>query len=190
MRIFALLPVLFGLPAFADLVETKFPTLLLPMKSSQPDTAFYTQDDATVSRNNKTDTEQWTAINFDVPQIDNVKICRLRFLINVDPFKNAPLTLKGDAPMAISISRIEAKLVNGRSTWNNKPAITEHYDAYTLTANGASEVVSKWFECPMKKAAQFVIHPASKRDLELYWFELNYGANDGGPHGVVLEMHD
>jgi len=51
MRIFALLPVLFGLPAFADLVETKFPTLLLPMKSSQPDTAFYTQDDATVSRN-------------------------------------------------------------------------------------------------------------------------------------------
>ncbi|KAI4645712.1 hypothetical protein J4E93_005290 [Alternaria ventricosa] len=190
MRISALLPVLFGLPAFADLVETKFPTLLLPMKKSQPDTAFPTQDNATVSYNSKTGDEQWTAINFDVPQIDKVKTCRLRFLINVDPFKNAPLTLEGEAPMSISISRIETKLVNGKSTWNNKPKITEHYDAYVLTTISSSEVVSKWFACPMKQAAQFVIHPASKRDLELYWFELNYGANDGGPHGVVLEMHD
>ncbi|KAH6881895.1 ubiquitin 3 binding protein But2 C-terminal domain-containing protein [Alternaria rosae] len=188
MHISALLLVVFGLPAFADLINTQFPKLLLPLKESQPDIAFITQNDATASYNSKTGDEQWTAVNFDVP-VNNAKTCRLRFLINVDPFKNAPLTLKGEAPFAISISRIQPTLVNGRTNWNNKPAIIEHYDSYVLTANGASEVVSKWFECPMNKVAQFVIHPASKRDLELYWFELNYGATDGGPHGVVLEMH-
>lgn len=30
---------------------------------------------------------------------------------------------------------------------------------------------------------------AGTRHLEVYWYELNYGASDGGPHGIVLEMH-
>jgi hypothetical protein len=136
----------------------------------------------------KTLEEQWTAVNFDVP--DNAaNICRLRFLINIDTSKNAPLELAGKAPFEINISRIEPKLVNGRTTWNNKPAITEHYDTYVLSTNAASETVSKWFQCPKGKVAQFVIHPASKSDLDVYWFELNYSATEGGPHGVVLEMH-
>jgi hypothetical protein len=208
MRVSALLLVVFGLPAFATLLDTQFPHMLLPLKKSQPDTAFPTQNNATVSYdvrvNKNTHTrnrldhtylyqdrsldEQWTAVNYDVP--DNAAdICRLRFLINTDTFKNAPLSLKGEAPFAINISRIEPKLVNGGTTWNNKPAITEHYDTYVLSMNGATEVVSKWFSCPKGNVAQFVIHPASKRYLDVYWFELNYGVEDGGPHGVVLEMH-
>ncbi|RYN27805.1 hypothetical protein AA0120_g10631 [Alternaria tenuissima] len=188
MRVSALLLVVFGLPAFATLLDTQLPHMLLPLKNSQPDTAFPTQNNATVRYDDRSLDEQWTAVNYDVP--DNAaNICRLRFLINTDTFKNAPLSLKGEAPFAINISRIEPKLVNGGTTWNNKPAITEHYDTYVLSMNGATEVVSKWFSCPKGNVAQFVIHPASKRYLDVYWFELNYGAEDGGPHGVVLEMH-
>ncbi|KAL1798550.1 hypothetical protein ACET3X_002587 [Alternaria dauci] len=188
MRFSALLPIVFGFPAFATLIDTQFPHMLLPLKKSRPDTAFPTQENATVSYNGRTLDEQWTAVNYDVP-VNAANICRLRFLINTDPFKNAPLILKGEAPFTINISRIEPKLVNGGTTWNNKPAITEHYDTYVLSMTGATEIVSKWFLCPKGTVAQFVIHPASKRDLDVYWFELNYGAADGGPHGVVLEMH-
>ncbi|CAN9147336.1 unnamed protein product [Alternaria alternata] len=179
MRVSALLLVVFGLPAFATLLDTQFPHMLLPLKKSQPVYRFSDPEQRD---------RQLRPVNYDVP--DNAAdICRLRFLINTDTFKNAPLSLKGEAPFAINISRIEPKLVNGGTTWNNKPAITEHYDTYVLSMNGATEVVSKWFSCPKGNVAQFVIHPASKRYLDVYWFELNYGAEDGGPHGVVLEMH-
>jgi hypothetical protein len=49
MRVSALLLVVFGLPAFATLLDTQFPHMLLPLKKSQPDTAFPTQNNATVS---------------------------------------------------------------------------------------------------------------------------------------------
>lgn len=49
MRLLTLLPVVFGLPVFATLINTQYPVLLLPFKKSQPDTAFPTQKDATVS---------------------------------------------------------------------------------------------------------------------------------------------
>ena len=48
MRVSALLLVVFGLPAFATLLDTQFPHMLLPLKKSQPDTAFPTQNNATV----------------------------------------------------------------------------------------------------------------------------------------------
>jgi hypothetical protein len=142
----------------------------------------------TYLQQSKTLDEQWTAVNYDVPD-NEANICRIRFYVNTDIIKKAPLSLEGEAPFAINISRIESKLVNGGTTWNNKPTITEHYDTYVLSKNGATEVVSKWFQCPKGDVAQFVIHPAGKRDLKIYWFELDYGAVDGGPHGVVLEMH-
>lgn len=49
MRVSALLLVVFGLPAFATLLDTQFPHMLLPLKKSQPDTAFPTQNNASVS---------------------------------------------------------------------------------------------------------------------------------------------
>lgn len=49
MRLLTLLPVVFGLPVFATLINTQYPILLLPLKKSQPETAFPTQKDATVS---------------------------------------------------------------------------------------------------------------------------------------------
>ena len=137
---------------------------------------------------NKTGDEQWTAVSFYVPD-NNANLCRLRFLINTDPVKNPPSDLNGEAPYSINVSRIEPRLVNGRTTWDNKPAIIERYDTYVLSTTGVSEIANKWFSCPKRSVAQFFVHPANTKDLEVYWFELNYGAEDGGPHGLVLEMH-
>jgi hypothetical protein len=51
MRVLALLPVFFGLPAFAELIDTQYPHLMLPLKSWAPYTPFKTQDDASVTYN-------------------------------------------------------------------------------------------------------------------------------------------
>ncbi|EFQ95114.1 hypothetical protein P3342_010353 [Pyrenophora teres f. teres] len=187
MLFLALLPVLFGLRVFADPIDIQFPHMLLPLKESQPNIAFKTQPDAIVGFNSLTGDEQWTAVNFDVPDHGNT-LCHVNFHINTNTAKNAPIGLKGQAPFAINISRIDPKLVNGGTTWNNKPATLEHVATFVLDKNlGASEIVGKWFACP-KGLAQFVIHPAGERDLETYWYELDYSKADGGPNGITLEM--
>lgn len=137
MRVLALLPSLFGLPAFAALIHTQYPELLVPLKKAQPDNAISTQKDAIVSYNvrqpptltpracsrisndlkkkNQTGDEQWTAVSFHVPD-NNANICRLRFLVNTNPVKNPPFYLNGEAPFTIDVSRVEPKLVNGHTT--------------------------------------------------------------------------
>jgi hypothetical protein len=110
-------------------------------------------------------------------------------LINSDPSRNPPLSLKGEAPFVIDISRVEPKLDNGRTTWNNKPAVVDRYDTYVLSTTSASEIRSTWFSCPVRGVAQFYIHPANTRDMEVYWYELKYEADYGGPHGIVLELY-
>jgi hypothetical protein len=116
--------------------------------------------------------------------------CRLNFHINQDEFKKAPFRWSGTNPRAISVSRTEPRLSNGRTTWNNKPDTTRHVATFMWSQqNGLLSVVNEWFECPKGKTAQFVIHPASEADMELYWFELDYPAAEGGAHGITLEMH-
>ncbi|KAF1939816.1 hypothetical protein EJ02DRAFT_245564 [Clathrospora elynae] len=189
MRTLALLPAFFGIPSFATLINTQFPHLLIPLVSTSPDTAFGTQKDATVSYSSSTGAQQWTAISFDVPN-NAATICRLNFKVNTDPSMGAPFELNGTAPFAINISRIKPTLNAQTTTWNNRPATIDYYDTYTISQDKqVTEINSKWFDCPKGMVAQFIIHPASQRDLDLYWFELAYGADEGGPHGVVLEMH-
>ncbi|USP78720.1 hypothetical protein yc1106_05994 [Curvularia clavata] len=188
MRLLAVLPSLLGMPTFAALVHTQYPELLIPLKKAQLDNAIFTQKDAIVSYTNKTGDEQWTAVSFYVPD-NNANICRLQFLINTNSIKTPPFGLRGEAPFSIDVSRVEPKLVNGRTTWNTKPAIIERYDTYVLSTTGSSEIVNRWFPCPKRNFAQFFVHPANTKDIEVYWFELNYSVEDGGPHGLVLEMH-
>ncbi|KAF1839402.1 hypothetical protein BDW02DRAFT_150882 [Decorospora gaudefroyi] len=193
MRFLTLLPVLFGIPSLATHIDTLFPHLLIPLKSWEPNTAFPTEPDAYVTYSSRTGAQQWTAINFDVPN-NNAIMCRLRFLVNTNFAMNAPFALYGTPDFTINISRIKPELVNGVTTWDNRPPITDFYDSYTLMqdADGKATVrenVSEWFLCPKGNVAQFVMHPGSQRDLMLYWYELDYSPENGGPHGIVLEMH-
>ncbi|RMZ72540.1 ubiquitin 3 binding But2 [Pyrenophora seminiperda CCB06] len=130
--------------------------------------------------------EQWVAVNFDVPDHGNT-LCHINFHLNTNANKNAPTKLQGDAPYSINISRIDPKLANGGTTWETVPNVQEHVATFVLDKNGASEVVGKWFVCP-KNVAQFIIQPASQRDMEVYWYELDYTQADGGAHGITLEM--
>jgi len=138
---------------------------------------------------NQTSAAQYTEISFDVPS-NEAAICRLAFKINTSPAKNAPRALSGEAPYIISISRLDPGINKDTDTWNRHPKVTEYYASFSLTQEGTvSEVYSKWFECPKGQIAQFVLHPGSTRDISYYWFELDYKSEEGGPHGVVLEMH-
>lgn len=139
---------------------------------------------------NATGATQYTEINFDVP-VNDAAICRLAFKINTSPAKNAPRALAGEAPYTISISRLAPEINKDADTWNKHPEITEYYATFSLAQSGqVSEVYSKWFECPKGQIAQFVVQPGSTKDFSYYWFELDYKSEEGGPHGVVLEMHN
>ena len=110
-------------------------------------------------------------MNFDVPYNAATK-CRLNFHVNNK--KNPPFDLAGYGEFAINISRLKPTLENGKTTWSNRPAVTDYYDTYVLRPDGTgfayvNQIHSTWFECPKNNVAQFIIHPASTRDLTLHW---------------------
>jgi hypothetical protein len=114
----------------------------------------------------------------------------LNFFVNRDELKKAPFHWWGDVPLAINVLRIKPELENGRTTWKTVPETIEHVATFMWsTQSGVLSVLNNWFECPKGRPAQFVIQPASTRNMDLYWFELDYPAQSGGAHGIVLEMH-
>ncbi|KAH9874306.1 hypothetical protein IAQ61_003495 [Plenodomus lingam] len=139
---------------------------------------------------NATGLSKHVEISFDVPD-NEAAICRLNFLINTSPQKNAPYSLSGMPPYALNISRLQPTINKDTDTWNSRPNVTDYMATYLLTQAGSvSTAFSKWFPCPKGQIAQFLLLPADEeRDFEYYWFELDYPKQDGGPHGVVLEMH-
>lgn len=143
----------------------------------------------TQTTQNATGLAEHVEISFDVPE-NEAAICRLNFLVNTHSKKNAPRALYGTAPYSFSISRLQPTINSETDTWNSHPQVTEYLATYLLgQAGNVSTTYSKWFECPMGQLAQFLLYPDGERDFGYYWFELDYPQEDGGPHGVVLEMH-
>lgn len=62
---------------------------------------------------------------------------------------------------------------------------------YAATVNvskaGDVSVEDGWFQCKGGEVAQFLLY--GNGEGRVSWFELDYGAEVGGPHGIVLEMH-
>ncbi|KAF2845492.1 hypothetical protein T440DRAFT_472620 [Plenodomus tracheiphilus IPT5] len=138
---------------------------------------------------NATGLAQHVEVSFDVPS-NEAAICRLNFHINTSPTKNAPRALYGTPPYTFNISRLQPTIDKDTDTWNSHPNITDYVATYILgQAGNVSTVASHWFECPKGQVAQFLLYPLGGRDFGYYWFELDYPAEEGGPHGVVLEMH-
>jgi hypothetical protein len=122
--------------------------------------------------------------------VNDAAICRLNFKINTNKSKNAPRRLSGESPLALNATWLEPYIDKDTDTWNSYPDTTDHVASWELNHAGkVKEIDSKWFECPKGQLAQFLLHPASKRDFDYYWFELDYKDSEGGPHGIVLEMH-
>jgi hypothetical protein len=129
------------------------------------------------------------AISFDVPWNEAV-ICKLNFHLNTNDQKNAPTRLQGGPPWAVNISMIEPTINNDTISWNTRPKPLRHIALYDIsTLRKVTAIQETWFECPKGGVAQFIMHPGTKMELEVGWYELDYPWSEGGPHGVTLEMH-
>ncbi|KAF2829571.1 hypothetical protein CC86DRAFT_191389 [Ophiobolus disseminans] len=188
MHILTLTPLLFALPSLAELLHVAFPHLLIPLNKDAPNTPHGTKTDAKVSAST------WTEISFDVPKdIPGVGVCRLNFHINTFPAKNAPKELKGNAPHSFHASRLEPTIDRDADTWfSHPPVVGTPMTTFDIQEDWSVSTEGGWFECPYGTVAQFLLHPTGEggqAGFSYKWFELNYPAVLGGPHGITLEMH-
>ncbi|KAH4201750.1 hypothetical protein HBI95_162270 [Parastagonospora nodorum] len=185
MRFLAFTPLLFALGVVADLQFVDFPHLIVPIKKSQPDKNFGTQTSGEISN------DVWTEISFDVRSDIPATTCRVNFHINTNPTKNAPRSLSGVEPYNFLIYRITPTMDKDKDSWNHSPSIINYIAEVTLTQAGDVSIKDGWFPCPNGTVAQFLMTPVnSKKAFKYTWFELDYPEEEGGPHGITLEMHD
>lgn len=182
MRISTLLPIVWTLGAVAELQFTDFPHLIIPLNQSAPDTNYGTQTSRIISN------KVFTEISFDVRADIPATICHLNFHLNLNPTMNAPWSLEG-GPFTFIIARIKPTIDKDKDTWNNYPDVLNNVANVTVGQDGNVAVEDEQFECPKGGLAQFAMWPSNNADVEFTWFELNYGSEIGGPHGVTLEMH-
>jgi hypothetical protein len=183
MRSLTFLPFFFAMSVFAELQYTDFPHLIVPLDSSNPTKAFGTQKGGLVGYGVSTE------ISFDVRADIPANICRLNFHLNTNPAKNAPWALSGATPFEITVSRLQPTINKDKDTWNFHPKVNEYVATFAVSRDGSVSVQDGWFECPKGDVAQFMLSTSAGRGSSLSWFELNYGWDIGGPHGVTLEMH-
>lgn len=187
MHFLTLSPLLLALPVLSTLIFTDFPHLLISLDKNQPDTVIGTLPSATVSNS------IWTEVSFDVHQYKDypANICRLNFHVNTNGPKNAPRKLDGEAPYKFEIYRLEPTIDKNADTWDSHPPMSEKWAmaTVTLTKEWGVTVEGGWFTCPFGNVAQFILKPVDDRAFSYSWYELNYGENEGGPHGLTLEMH-
>lgn len=134
--------------------------------------------------------QKYTEISFDIPSND-ASWCQLNFFLNTNAAKGAPWTLWGQAPYAFNISTLPPYSINkDKDTWNSRPQPIKTLATVTLNhAGNASISGGQVYPCPKGQVAQFLLHPASDdREFGFEWFELNYPASEGGPHGLVFDM--
>lgn len=182
MRIPTLLPLVWALGAVAELQFTDFPHLIIPLNRTAPDTHYGTQTSGIISHSVATE------ISFDVRADIPANICRLNFHLNLNLTMSAPWSLEG-GPFTFIIGRIKPQINKDKDTWHNSPAVLNYVASVAVDKNGHVAVEDGWFKCPKGGVAQFAMWPSKNTDVEFTWFELDYGWDIGGPHGVTLEMH-
>ncbi|KAF3043066.1 hypothetical protein E8E11_000760 [Didymella keratinophila] len=183
MLAISFIPFLFALPSLGALVNRQFPHLIIPVDANAPDKAYGTQLRGKITQ------QQYTEISFDVPSND-ASWCQLNFYINTFPNLGAPWSLSGQAPYTFNISSLPPAINKDTDTWNSRPQPISTVATVTLSHNGTASISGgAVYPCPKGQVAQFLLHPASdERDFGFEWFELDYPASQGGPHGIVFDM--
>ncbi|KAH6614320.1 ubiquitin 3 binding protein But2 C-terminal domain-containing protein [Boeremia exigua] len=183
MRLSLLLPALFGLPSLGLLVSRQFPHLIIPVDADAPDRAYGTQLTAAITQ------QKYTEISFDIPSND-ASYCQLNFFLNTNRLKGAPWSLWGQAPYKFNISSLPPTINKDLDTWNSRPQPLRTLATVTLTHGGNVTLTGgSVYPCSKGQVAQFLLHPASDdREFGLSWFELDYPASEGGPHGITFDM--
>lgn len=131
----------------------------------------------------------YTEISFDIPSNDATR-CQLNFFINTNTSRAAPWSLWGKPPYQFNISSLPPTINRDNDTWNHRPQPIKTVATVTLDHSGNVSIANGAIQpCPKGQPAQYLLHPASDdRIFGFTWFELDYPASQGGPHGIVFDM--
>lgn len=169
----------------ADIIHIEFPHLLVPLNAKKPNTTYGTVKTGEVSN------DLYTEISFDVPANNSAAYCHLNFHINTSPVKGAPFALSGVAPYQFNIYQLAKPGIDmDHDTWNKHSPTGPLVGTVNITQDRKVDVQGGWVECNKGNVQQFIIKPSEDRALRVYWFELDYGEQDGGPHGLTFEMYE
>jgi hypothetical protein len=136
----------------------EYPHLIIPVDSKQPDKAFGTQYNGTVSKSVS------SLFNFDIPTSDNGKTCSLVFLFPKQAdLETSSFDFSGAGGVDFAMLKGPA---SSSTTYNNKPGVATDYGV-TKVAPGTSSVIAT-FPCPGNSAIGFSL--SASDDTLLSWF--------------------
>lgn len=137
----------------------QYPHLIIPIDSSQPDTAFGT------SYNGQISSTVSTIFNFDIPTSDSGKTCSLVFLFPTQAdLVTSSFTFSGAGTVEFSML---ASSATSATDYSNAPAVETDYGTFTV-APGTSTVIST-FSCPAGMTVGYELKAVG--DTELTYFQ-------------------
>ncbi|KAG9557227.1 hypothetical protein KCU86_g19078, partial [Aureobasidium melanogenum] len=139
--------------------DYQYPHLIVPVDSKQPDKAFGTQYNGTVSSSVS------SLFNFDIPSSDSGKTCSLVFLFPKQAdLETSSFDFTGAGGIDFAMLKGPA---SSSTTYNNKPGVATDYGV-TKVAPGNSYTIAT-FACPANSAIGFSL--SASDDTFLSFFE-------------------
>ncbi|KAG9666571.1 hypothetical protein KCU85_g4123, partial [Aureobasidium melanogenum] len=139
--------------------DYQYPHLIIPVDSKQPDKAFGTQYNGTVSSSVS------SLFNFDIPSSDSGKTCSLVFLFPKQAdLETSSFDFTGAGDIDFAMLKGPA---SSSTTYNNKPGVATDYGV-TKVAPGNSYTIAT-FACPANSAIGFSL--SASDDTQLSFFQ-------------------
>ena len=136
----------------------EYPHLIIPVDSKQPDKAFGTQYNGTVSNTVS------SLFNFDIPSSDSGKTCSLVFLFPEQKnLETSSFDFSGAGGIDFAMLKGPA---SSSTTYNNKPGVATDYGV-TKVAPGTSSVIAT-FPCPGNSAIGFSLSASDNTQLSFF----------------------
>lgn len=136
----------------------EYPHLIVPIDSSNPDTAEGTSYSGTISSTVS------SIFNFDIPHSDSGKTCSLIFLFpNQSDLETSSFTFSGDGKVDVAELKAPA---TAETTYNNAPGVMNDFGTVTI-APGNSYLIAT-FDCPAGERVGFEVSNAGSTDLNFF----------------------
>ncbi|KAE8362443.1 ubiquitin 3 binding protein But2 C-terminal domain-containing protein [Aspergillus caelatus] len=136
----------------------EFPHLIIPVNSESPNKPLGNSFNGTVTSTIS------SIFNFDIPQSDSGKTCRLVFLFpRKADLQTSSFSFSGDGN--INFSKL-SKAANTSTTFDNAPSISQ--DLGSITVSPGNSFVVSTFSCPAGEAIAFEMKNAGTTDLNFF----------------------
>ena len=137
----------------------QFPHLIVPVDSSNPNKAYGTQYNATIS------SKVSTIFNFDIPASYAGKTCSTVFLFpQLDQLETSSYSLNDKGGFTIAVLN---GVANESTTYSNAPAVAKQIGAVESLKRGSSYTLSQ-DACPAGSRVSFEITSTGGADLEYF----------------------